>query len=255
MKKIFILKTGTSLPVLVRRFGDFDAWIIRGMGTQQSDVEVVEVFNGAALPEINRVKGIVISGSHAMITDQPDWISQTAEWIKTAVDKQIPTLGICFGHQLLAYAFGGEVAHNPKGKESGTVPLILTDASREDLLFGNYSSGIAVQTSHSQSVIKLPETAVLLASSQMDRHQAFRINPAAWGVQFHPEFNAEITRTYIDYESGPSADLKQLKYGCRDTPEAASLLSNFYKLIEKRGHPNAPNTVENGNNDVPRPHF
>ena len=232
MKKIFILKTGTSLPVLVRRFGDFDAWIIRGMGIQQSDVEVVEVFNGAALPEINRVKGIVISGSHAMITDQPDWISHTAEWIKTTVDKQIPTLGICFGHQLLAYAFGGVVAYNPMGKEFGTVPLTLTNAAAEDLLFRNYASGITVQTSHSQSVIKLPQTAVLLASSQMDRHHAFRINPAAWGVQFHPEFNTEITRAYIDYEFDPSADQKQLKYGCRDTPEAASLLRNFHKLIK-----------------------
>lgn len=220
------------MPILVRRFGDFDAWIIRGMGVPRSDVEVAEVFNHASLPGIQQVKGVVISGSHAMITDRPDWISRTAEWIKIAVDKQIPTMGICFGHQLLAHAFGGVVADNPTGKEFGTMRLTFTDAAKDDLLFGNYPSEIPVQTSHAQSVIKLPETAVLLASSQMDRHQAFRINRTAWGVQFHPEFNAEITRTYIDDEPDLSADLKQLKDGCHDTPEAASLLRNFYKLIE-----------------------
>ena len=220
------------MPVLVRRFGDFDAWIVRGMGAPKFDVQVVEVFNGASLPEMDRVKGIVISGSHAMITDRPDWIPQTAEWIKSAVERQIPTLGICFGHQLLAHTFGGEVAYNPLGKEFGTVPLTLTNAAREDRLFGNYASGLTVQASHSQSVIRMPETAVLLASSQMDGHHAFRINPAAWGVQFHPEFNAVITRTYIDYESGLSLDIEQMKHNCHETPEAASLLGNFYKLLK-----------------------
>lgn len=233
MKKLLLIKTGTTYPHLSDQFGDFDTWIIDGMGAARSEVEVVEVFRNSGLPASAQTGGIVISGSHAMVTDRPGWVSRTAGWLTTAVDKRIPVLGICFGHQLLATAFGGEVAFNPKGKEFGTVRLTLTTAAGKDPLFGHFASGIPVQTSHAQTVTKLPRNAVLLASSDMEAHQAFRIHETAWGIQFHPEFNASITKSYINHESELLRNPNRLKSQCRETPEAASILEKFYELSKR----------------------
>lgn len=197
MKKVLIIKCGTTMSWLKDLVGDFDDWILGGMETGRDEADVVEVYKGEALPPLNGYAGAVISGSHSMITDYEPWAERSAGWLKEAVRSGLPVLGICYGHQLLAQAFGGTIDYNPRGMEIGTVKVRFTMVRNYDPLFKSIPTQIEVNVSHSQSVIELPDEAVLLAGNEHDPHQVFRLGESAWGVQFHPEFNQEITRAYI----------------------------------------------------------
>ena len=234
MKPLLIVKAGATYPEMALRFGDFDDWIKTCLAESATPLESISPFAGEILPEANRFCGIVITGSHDMVTDRHPWSEQTACWIKTAVEADIPLLGICYGHQLLAHAMGGRVADNPNGKEIGTVTIRLNDHGRRDRLFAGSPPQFAAQACHTQSVRRLPPGAILLASSAMDPHHAFSIGRQAWGVQFHPEFNPDILRLYIrrylDETNRRRSDGEALLTGIRETPHSEALLRRFQRL-------------------------
>ena len=132
-----------------------------------------------------------------MVTERHDWSERSADWLRQAVQAGLPVFGICYGHQLLAHALGGEVGDNPAGRELGTVELRLTDAAGSDPLFGGLPDAFAAQATHLQTVLQPPNGATVLARSDQDACQAFRCGDAAWGVQFHPEFSVERMRGYV----------------------------------------------------------
>ena len=234
-KKIVILKTGQKLPSLEPVPGDFEDWMIAGMGAAREDVNIVSVYAGESLPDPARLLGVLITGSGAMVTDHTDWIERTANWVADVVARGIPLLGICFGHQLLAYALGGEVDDNPNGIEVGTVSLHTMDKAKEDPLLSGLVDNAPVHVSHRQSVLALPADAVLLAKTDLDRHHAFRVGDVAWGVQFHPEFSTQIVRRYVEYYKpgleSEHKDAGQLLLNCRDTEAGNKVLMRFFQVM------------------------
>lgn len=235
MQTPVILKTGATLPELWAYKGDFEDWILSGMGLDRRQALVVDVTQGQPLPAYDRLSGVVITGSHAMLTEHLPWSEAVAAWLPAAVRRRIPILGICYGHQLLAYALGGQVDYNPGGLEVGTVEVRLAPQAQDDPLLSGLGSSLQLHVSHAQSVLRLPPEAVLLAASDMDAHQAFRVGGCAWGVQFHPEFDAHITRTYA-LDDAPA--LRQagrnpapILAACRDTPYGEMILQRFASLL------------------------
>lgn len=197
---LVILQPGNKLASLAPVEGDFSDWVLRSMeGSSNQEVPVVKPHDGDTLPEPQRVASAIVTGSSAMVGDDLDWIEPCVDWLRQMLALERPLLGICFGHQLLAHALGGEVRDNPKGIEVGTVQTRLTPAAATDPLFRDLPVIFPVQASHRQSVIQLPPGAQRLASSDKDSNHAFRYGNNAWGIQFHPEFDREITRAYIDY--------------------------------------------------------
>jgi GMP synthase (glutamine-hydrolysing) len=163
MRELIILKTGSTLPTLLARKGDFTDWIAAGLDTGSAAVRVVDAENGDALPAYDDVAGVVITGSHAMVTERQPWSEQVAAWLPGLVERGIPTLGICYGHQLLAHALGGEVGNNPNGREFGTIIVELEAAAADDLLLGGLPPSLPVQVCHTQSALTLPAGARRLA--------------------------------------------------------------------------------------------
>jgi GMP synthase (glutamine-hydrolysing) len=233
-----IIKTGTTLDSLRARRGDFEDWIVAGLGLRADQVNVVDVCQGAALPNYGDVAGVVITGSHAMVTEHSAWSERVAQWLPAAVAQLVPILGICYGHQLLAYALGGLVTNNPLGSEDGTVEIHLLPAAQTDALFAGLPATFQAHASHVQTVMRLPSEATLLACSARDAHHAFAVGRWAWGVQFHPEFDVDIARTYLHAErqelAAQGQDPAALIAGCRETPEAAALLGRFACLAAQR---------------------
>jgi GMP synthase (glutamine-hydrolysing) len=140
MEKILIIKAGSTMPSLAARRGDFEDWILAGMGVDIKRTAIVDVRNGASLPPYKHISGVVITGSHAMVTEHRDWSERTALWLRGAFERKIPTLGICYGHHLLAYALGGEVGDFSNGLEAGTVDVHLNRAVQDDPLFAGFPS-------------------------------------------------------------------------------------------------------------------
>jgi len=199
MKKLLIVKLGKTFDRIHERFGGFDDMAIRGLGLKRDACAVVKPYEDEPLPDPGRLSGVLITGSHDMITDDLEWSSRCAAWIPYIVQAKIPMLGICYGHQLIAQAMGGRAGNNPCGLELGSVDVQFNRAALSDRLFGGELSATPqkLYLSHAQSVLTPPAGAELLASSKKDDCQAFSINGHVWGVQFHPEFSREIVCAYI----------------------------------------------------------
>lgn len=230
-KKIAILQTGHIRKSVA---ADYDELLMNGMQLPRKYFEVIDLPNGEVLPEKEDFAGIVISGSSLMLTDGISWLVSTAEWLRKQSAKNIPMLGICFGHQLLAYALGGKVADNPNGIEVGTKRIEFNENAWNDLLLQDFYPYLSAQVSHVQSVIELPQNSVVLASSPKEPFHAFRIGQNIWGLQFHPEFDAEIIRKIIiskaeKYQGKIDAD--RLLSEVEETPRSYSILKKFGEII------------------------
>ncbi len=185
----------------MRRHGGFPHWIRVAAGLEPGAAVVANVEAGDALPGADALSaafaGVIVTGSAAMVTERRDWSERSARWLREAVQADTPVLGICYGHQLLAHALGGEVGDNPAGREMGTVELVLDPAAADDPLFRGLPERFAAQATHLQTVLRPPQGAVTLASSGLDDCHAFRWGHRAWGVQFHPEFSGTHMRGYV----------------------------------------------------------
>jgi GMP synthase (glutamine-hydrolysing) len=234
MNQLHVLKLGSTFPELAARQGDFEDWVLREMGLGRDEVVLVDVAAGEPLPSYESVGSIVVTGSHAMVTDREPWSQRTAQWLAGLVERAIPVLGICYGHQLLAEALGGRSGDNPNGREFGLAKLSLTPAAANDPLFHSFSASPAVYVCHSQSVLRLPPGAVLLASSRSDPRQAFRFGECVWGVQFHPEFNVETIIEYIDrfhdVLEQEGQDPEKLIAACAATSAGSDILARFCSI-------------------------
>lgn len=230
MASLLILKTGSTYPTIRQAFGDFEDWFQRHL-EGAANLVVRDVTREGPPDSVTDWQGVVITGSPAMVTEGEAWSEQTAAWLREAVEQGMPVLGVCYGHQLLAHAYGGRVGFREQGRESGTFRITLESDGERDPLLGQLPVEFAAHLTHAQSVLALPAEARLLARSDGEPIQAFRIGRHAWGVQFHPEFDEHIMRGYLETQSrdleGEGQDSIALLSNVRKTPHATSLLRWF----------------------------
>ncbi|MFL1483049.1 glutamine amidotransferase [Marinobacter sp. LN3S78] len=230
MASLLILKTGSTYPTIRQTFGDFEDWFLRHL-EGAANLVVRDVTRERPPDSVTDWLGVVVTGSPAMVTEQAAWSEQTAAWLREAIGQGVPVLGVCYGHQLLAHAFGGRVGFREQGRESGTFQIGLNTDGERDPLLGQLPAEFSAHLTHAQSVLELPTEASLLARSDGEPHQAFRIGQHAWGVQFHPEFDERIMKGYLETQArdleGEGQDPVALLANVRQTPQATSLLRRF----------------------------
>ncbi len=241
-----ILETGQPVPAM-KRYGRFPHWIRVAAGLAEAETVVVNVEAGQAPPSPEGFAGTIVSGSAAFVTDRAEWSERTADWLRAAAHDDMPVFGICYGHQLLAHALGGQVDYNPAGRESGTIELELHPPAFEDPLFAGLPERFPAHATHLQTVLRAPDGATVLARSPQDACHAFRWGRNAWGVQFHPEFATHHIRGYVHAR----ADCLQRHGRCARTvarevsaaPLARRLLRRFVqhaRTLPSHGHGGRP---------------
>ncbi len=234
MKPILIIQTGRAPDPIRGRHGDFPHWFRIGARLAPSRLQTVNVSTGQSLPAAGEVAGAIITGSAAMVTERAAWSERTAGWIRRAMDAEVPLFGVCYGHQLMAYALGGRVDYLPGGREIGTQPIELLHEARRDALTSNLPASFRAHTTHEQSVLEPPKNATVLARSQRDPHQLLRYGPKAISTQFHPEFNAEVMRDYVRRKHADirreGADPRDIYRAVAATPIARELLRHFSRI-------------------------
>lgn len=235
MSYLLIIKTGSTVPDIYDQHGDFEDWMVEALEVDRALVQTIDVSEGGELPDYTHLSGIIITGSHAMVTERHPWSDETAAWLRIAVDKQIPTLGICFGHQLLAYALGGTVDYIPDGREVGTLTVHLRPEVQEDPLLHGFPEQIQVHLSHRQAVMTLPPEVVWLGASDRVCHQVFRYGDCVWGMQFHPEFTVGVMEAYTHYAREGLAregfDPDAIVAEIQATPVGLEIMQRFASLV------------------------
>jgi GMP synthase (glutamine-hydrolysing) len=157
-------------------------------------VKTVKPLAGQPLPAHDEVAGAVFMGG-PMNADEVDRFPALAaerEWLAEAVARELPTLGVCLGAQLLARALGAEVRPGA-APEIGFAPVEVTDPG--DPLLGGLAPRSEVLHWHGD-VFDLPDGAEHLASSERTDCQAFRAGNA-WGVLFHPEADLALVEAWL----------------------------------------------------------
>ncbi|MGN6788720.1 MAG: glutamine amidotransferase [Rhodanobacteraceae bacterium] len=230
MQPLLLIQTGEAPDPIRARFGGFADWFREAMCLQPGQMQVVRVDRGGALPSPGGVPGAVITGSAAMVTERADWSERTAAWIRAAMEAQTPMFGVCYGHQLMAHALGGEVGWLPAGREIGTQTMTRSDGVEAGWM-GALPASFAAHTTHRQSVLAPPSGAEVLARSERDPHQLLRYAPHVLSSQFHPEFTVAGMRAYIEARAGalreegldPDAFMAEI----HETEAARTLLERF----------------------------
>ena len=189
--KIGILQTGHVPEELAEKHGvypDMFAELLEGYGFSYETWPVVD----NVFPEsVHDAQGWLITGSKHGAYEDHAWIPPLEEFIRNIYTAEIPLIGVCFGHQIMAQALGGKVERF--GGKWGV--------GNQDYTFstGETSTLIAM---HQDQVVKAPPEATTTATSEFCEHAAFSYKGNAISIQPHPEFSQEFIRDLVEMRRG-----------------------------------------------------
>ncbi|NEK84601.1 type 1 glutamine amidotransferase [Blastococcus saxobsidens] len=157
---------------------------------------------GDALPEnLDGVDGLlVLGGPQSSMDDEetsPELVGVRA-LLRQAIDRDLPTLAICLGAQLVAQVGGGRTRVGVDGPEVGATLVAKRDAADADPVFGPVPLSPDVIQWHHDEISELPRDAQLLASNPHYPHQAFRVGRHVYALQFHIETTPEMVRAWAE---------------------------------------------------------
>lgn len=223
--KIIVAIAGDPVEELGRSRGHYGDMIAAAVGPAWSGDYLFVDVREAPLP--SEGAALLISGSSANVFTREPWMLRSEAELRELVAGGMPVFGICFGHQLLAQALGGEVSSSANGREISTVEI--TPSAADPLLTG--FAPFAANVCHFDTVVRLPPGTEVLGSNPHEPHQMLRFGERCYGVQFHPEFDGEIMRAYVTARAqamrDEGLDPKAALAAARDTPEARDVLRRF----------------------------
>ena len=230
---IVVLKTGEPVEAIGQRRGSFARLIREAAGDSGSMLEWSEhdVRTDEPFPELRVVSAFILTGSSANVPDRLPWMLRTEEHLRAAAAHGTPMLGLCFGHQILAQALGGEVVKNRRGREIGTVTV--RRCSGTDPWLEGVPDTFLANASHIDTVARLPPGARRLGTTSLDDNAIFALGDSIRCVQFHPEFDADVTAGYVAARSAAitaeGLDAAEIAGMVRETPESRALVARFLR--------------------------
>ena len=209
--------------------------------------DTVELDTGEAIPSLSGYDALLVMGGPMDVWEEsqhPWLVAEKAAIREAVVERQMPYLGICLGHQLLAVSLDGEAApmHTP---EVGLLDVQLEAAGHDDPLFAGLPNTVPSLQWHSVAVSKLPRDSVVLASSPACAVQSFRTGKHAYGLQYHLEMTADTVpewgcvpayRTALENTLGAGATANLQQAVAAQFPafnaNARQLYNNFIAIVQ-----------------------
>ncbi|MEX0718925.1 MAG: type 1 glutamine amidotransferase [Planctomycetaceae bacterium] len=211
----------------------------RALRTTEDRIRVFDLLAARlARRDFERTDMFLLGGSgEYSAAGEGDWLERALDSLRDVHALGRPTFASCWGFQAMARAMGGRVIHDPARSEIGTRPLHLTDAGRDDPLFGPLGEPFFGQMGHEDSVVELPPGAIRLAYSDRVENQAYRFEDLPiYCTQFHPELRCEDlwerVRTYPEYiENIAGLPLDRFGEMIQECPETEALLPRFVEHV------------------------
>jgi GMP synthase (glutamine-hydrolysing) len=201
--KIGILQTGHAPDQMRPALGDYDAMFRTLLAGRGLDFATYDVVDGVFPSGPAACDGWLITGSRHGAYEAHPWIPSLEDLIRTIGEAGQPLVGVCFGHQIIAQAFGGRVEKFAGGWVVGRQTY---DWQGETL---------ALNAWHQDQVVELPPGAEVLAGNDRCAHAALRLGPEILTVQAHPEFDRDVIAGLIEHrgDTVPDAQLAQARAG------------------------------------------
>jgi len=196
---------------------------------------------GDALPDREAIDGAVLLGGEQSLTGDVAGFAGEMAWLREAVARELPVLGICLGGQMLARALGGEVRRAGRVVEWRDLPR--TPAGAEDPVFGALPDPVPA-LHWNEDVFEPPPGAVELLARGGPGAEAFRAGACAWGVQYHPDVDLPtLEEWYAEWGADVAAagrDLAEIRAedARRAGAQAAAsraLFAAFAREVARRG--------------------
>ena len=224
---------GLRIALLNASYGDFNTarnfrWELDG------DLSVFSAVD-RELPTSYEFDAVVVTGSRASVYEEEPWIADARDWVAGALDRGLPALGICWGHQLLADVLGGTV--EPMGEyELGYRTVRHTG----DDIFEGVPETFTVFTTHSDAVTDLPPDADRIAENEYGI-QGFR-HGNVYGLQSHPEYDPRTAEAVTRGKDLPEERIESVCAGITESTydeakAAKRVFDNFCRLANRRAEP------------------
>lgn len=192
-------------------------------------IQIFSVIEGKYPTDPDDFDAFLITGSKFDSFSDIPWIVRLRDYIRTLYEKRKPMVGICFGHQVLAHALGGEAGRSDAGWGLGVMKYQIQD----QLPFIDSHDDVGLIVSHQDQVISLPPDAQTLLSNDFCRYAAFHIPRNVLAIQGHPEFTVEYARDLLDIRENslPSDDVQQARRTLSDLPAQGQRVAKWMKAF------------------------
>ncbi len=193
MKRLCILQTDSVLPEFQGAHGDYPDMFRRLLADADAEIVVDDVREGP--PEAASDAYVITGSRHSVYEDLP-WLPPFVAFLRAEIDRGAPVIGICFGHQLIAHFFGGEV----RAAEAGwAVGVHRAEVTTPQPWMQPSAPAFRILSSHQDQVMRLPQGAQCIASTPFCPVSGFVMGANVLGLQGHPEFQAGYARTLMNH--------------------------------------------------------
>ncbi len=220
--KIGILVAGHVPDEMQGKFGDYDQVFSRYLADDRLEFVAFNVVDGVFPQSIDDADGWLITGSKYGVYEGHDWIEPLAEFVRKLDAAKRPLVGVCFGHQMIAYALGGTVEKYDGGWIAGPAQYQRSDLGREQ----------EILAWHQDQVIEKPEIANVIGSATNCEFAILRYGNHILSYQAHPEFTPEFVKDLQDARKGllPENMEKNVASACEvvDRPYLAEEIKDHF---------------------------
>lgn len=185
--KIGILQTGRAADTLREKHGDFPDMMEEMLARGSFTFQTYPVIDGIFPQNVHECDGWLITGSRHSSYEALSWIATLEDFLRAAYTAEVPIVGICFGHQVLAQALGGKVEKFPLGWGIGPTNYDFADGSQA-----------VMNAWHQDQVTVLPGDATPMAQTSFCANAALAYGRRALSFQAHPEFTNAFTRDLLE---------------------------------------------------------
>jgi GMP synthase-like glutamine amidotransferase len=197
--KIGILQADDVVPHLAEKYGEYPAMFQQLLSAVNDDQKVDLEFetyavNAGIYPaEIDEVDAYILTGSKSSVYEDAPWIVQLAKFVRALHSHKKKLVGVCFGHQMVAQALGGETSLSTAGWSLGVKNTIPTGSNR----LGTEPFNLIY--SHQDQITKPVEGTVVLASTDTCPIAATSLGEHILTFQGHPEFYPDYTSELYEF--------------------------------------------------------
>ena len=212
--RIAILETGKPPGDLERRFGGYPQMFEDLLAGGDRSFKTFDI-QKAEFPEPGTFDALIVTGSPAGAYDPLPWIARLEAFLRA--NDRVPIVGICFGHQIMAQAFGGKVVKSEKGFAVGLHDYGVV--SREPWM--DDVGAFSIPASHQDQVVELPPQSHVVACSAFTPLAALAYDSRpAISFQGHPEFDPTFATALIEQRKGARIDHDRAEAGIESLKRA-----------------------------------